>query len=47
MKKTMLASVLIAAALGEVAAQAQTFTYNPGDVLAAFRNGGAKDLVVD
>jgi len=47
MKKTMLASVLIAAALGEVAAQAQTFTYNPGDVLAAFRNGGANDLVVD
>jgi hypothetical protein len=47
MKKTMLASVLVAAALGEVAAQAQTFTYNPGDVLAAFRNGGANDLVVD
>jgi hypothetical protein len=47
MKKYMLATVLVAAALGEVAIQAQTFTYNSGDLLAAFRKSGSPDLVVD
>lgn len=47
MKKNLLASVLIVAALGELAAQAQTFTYTPGDLLAAFRQTGKPDLIVD
>jgi hypothetical protein len=47
MKKNMLASVLVVAALCEAAAQAQTFTYNSGDLLAVFRKSGYSDLVVD
>lgn len=47
MKKNILASVLVAAALGELAAGAQTFTYHPGDLLAAFRKTGSPDLIID
>ena len=47
MKNNLLASILVAAALGEVAATAQTFTYNSGDLLAAFRKSGSPDLIVD
>lgn len=47
MKKKLLASVLIAAAFGEMALQAATFTYTPGDLLAAFRKSGSPDLIVD
>jgi hypothetical protein len=47
MKTKILATVLVAAALGELAASAQTLNYNPGDLLAAFRKAGSPDLVVD
>ena len=47
MKTKILATVLVAAALGELAASAQTFNYNSGDLLAAFRKSGSPDLVVD
>jgi PEP-CTERM motif len=48
MKKNFpLTSILVAAALCEVAAQAQTFNYQPGDVLAAFREAGSPDLIID
>jgi hypothetical protein len=45
--KYLLISGLAAAALCEVAAQAQTFTYHPGDLLAAFRETGSPDLIID
>jgi len=49
MKKTnILLSALAVFTLGEVAVQAQTYTYHAGDLLAAFRKSGSSfDLIVD
>ncbi len=46
-KKSLLISGLMVAALCEVVVHAQTFTYQPGDVLAAFRQTGSPDLIID
>ena len=40
-------AAMAAAAFCGAAASAQTFTYNPGDLLAAFRQTGSPDLVMD
>lgn len=49
MKKTnILLSALAVFTLGEVAVQAQTYNYQAGDLLAAFRKSGSSyDLIVD
>jgi hypothetical protein len=49
MKKTnILLSALAVFTLGEAAAQAQTYNYQSGDLLAAFRKAGSSyDLIVD
>jgi hypothetical protein len=46
-KKYPIISGFVAAALCEVAVQAQTFTYHPEDLLAAFRKSGSPDLIID
>lgn len=38
---------MVAAALCQVAVQAQTFTYHPEDLLAAFREAGSPDVIID
>jgi hypothetical protein len=44
----IITSALAALVICDVAAQAQSFTYNSGDLLAAFRkSGSADDLIVD
>lgn len=48
MKTTNIIKTAMAAALFYgAAASAQTFTYTPGDLLAAFRKAGSPDLIVD
>ena len=45
--KSIIKTVLTVALLSGTAAAAQTFTYNNGDLLAAFRQSGSPDLIVD
>ena len=48
MKTTSIIKTAMAAALFcGAAASAQTFTYTPGDLFAAFRKSGSPDLIVD
>jgi hypothetical protein len=44
---SIIKAALAAAAFCGAAASAQTYTYNSGDLLAAFRQTGSPDLVVD
>jgi PEP-CTERM motif len=45
-KMTVLTAV-VAGSLWSLAASAQTFSYNPGDLFAGFRNSSGTDLIVD
>jgi hypothetical protein len=48
--KKLLAAACLTLAICEVSAQAQTFTYNPGDLLVAFgstNSGSANNVIVD
>jgi hypothetical protein len=44
---SIIKAALVAAAFYGAVASAQTYTYNPGDLLAAFRQTGSPDLIVD
>lgn len=44
---TTIKAAMAAAVFCGTAASAQTFTYNQGDLLAAFRKAGSPDLIVD
>jgi hypothetical protein len=47
LNKMAVVSAVVAGSLWSLAATAQTFTYNSGDLLAAFRKAGSPDLIVD